>query len=105
MNRELRKISDELQTAADGIADPKGEFAGPILSRLQNHQPDKLLFKEKGDSKLKEASLAVLTVTDHEDQVIVAPHLRAQVAQHLPEVRRVARDARGKVYFAVEALP
>jgi two-component system nitrogen regulation sensor histidine kinase NtrY len=104
MTREIKKISDEMKATADGIADPQGEFAGPILSRLANGMPDRRLFEEKGDSKLREASLAVLTVTDHDDQVIIAPHLRAQVAQHLPEVRRVARATGGKPYFAIESV-
>ena len=105
MNRELRRLETEMTAITDGIADPKGEFAGPILSRLGNNMPDPQLFREKGDSKRKEASLAVLTVTDRDDQVIIAPHLRAQVAQHLPEVRRVARATGGKPYFKLESVP
>ena len=104
MTREIKKISDEMKATADEIANPKGEFAGPILGRLANNMPDRRMFEEKGDSKLREASLAVLTVTDHDDQVIIAPHLRAQVAQHLPEVRRVARATGGKPYFALESV-
>jgi two-component system nitrogen regulation sensor histidine kinase NtrY len=104
MNREIKKISDEMKTTADGIANPQGEFADPILSRLANNMPDRRWFEEKGDIKLREASLAVLTVTDHDDQVLIAPHLRAQVAQHLPEVRRGARATGGKPYFALESV-
>ncbi|HSK00455.1 MAG TPA: ATP-binding protein [Kofleriaceae bacterium] len=111
MVREIKQLSDEMKVAAEGIADPKGEFAGPILSQLSNKTPDRLrYFKERGDSKMKDASLAVLTVTDHEDQVIISPHLRAQVYHPLPEVRRVAhatRDRAGgkpRAYFAWESV-
>ncbi len=111
MSREIKQLSDEMKAAAEGIADPKGEFAGPIQTRLANNTPDKLkFFKERGDSKLREASLAVLTVTDHEDQVIISPHLRGQLYQRLPEVRQVARDTRApdaggsRAYFAWEPV-
>ncbi len=111
MGREIKQLSDEMKVAAEGIADPGGEFAGPILSQLSNNTPGRLLFfKERGDSKMKDASLAVLTVTDHEDQVIISPHLRGQVYQRLPEVRRVARATRDRAsgkpraYFAWEPV-
>jgi two-component system nitrogen regulation sensor histidine kinase NtrY len=102
MRREIKKISGEMAAAAEESA--SGEFAGTILSRLQNNQINKQELREKSQSKLKEASLAVLTVTDHEDQVIMSPHLHAEVGHHLPEVRRVARATQGKPYFALESL-
>jgi signal transduction histidine kinase len=110
MSREIRQLSEEMKAAAEGIADPSGEFAGPILTRLANNTADKKFFSERGVSKMKDAALAVLTVTDHEDQVIISPHLHAQIRQRLPEVRRVARETRDRVtgkptaYFSWEPV-
>jgi two-component system nitrogen regulation sensor histidine kinase NtrY len=102
MHREIAKISSEMKDAAGRIADPRGEFAGPILLALAKGtlEQEKAWLRERGESKLKEASLAVLTVTDHEDRVVVSPHLRGQLQQRLPELRRIARETAGKPYFA-----
>jgi signal transduction histidine kinase len=104
MNREIAKISGEMKAAAGRIADPKGEFAGQILTWLAQGTIDseQKSLRERGDSKIKEASLAVLTVIDHEDRVIVTPHLRGQLRQRLPQIRRIARETGGRPYFAQE---
>ncbi|HWO22808.1 MAG TPA: ATP-binding protein [Kofleriaceae bacterium] len=109
MTREIKKISDDMKAAAEGMSDPRGEFAGLILSRLENNQGDQLEFKERGRSKVKDAALAVLTVTDRDDQVIISPHLRGQLFQRLPEVRRVVLEDRkhgneGRAYFSRETV-
>jgi two-component system, NtrC family, nitrogen regulation sensor histidine kinase NtrY len=109
MNREIKKISDDMKAAAEGMSDPRGEFAGLILSRLENGQGDQLEFKDRGRTKVKDAALAVLTVTDREDQVIISPHLRGQLFQRLPEVRRVAiatreRGNESRPYFSRETV-
>jgi signal transduction histidine kinase len=109
MNREIKKISDDMKAAAEGMSDPRGEFAGLILSRLENNQVDRLELKDRGRSKMKDAALAVLTVTDHEDQVIISPHLRAQLFQRLPEVGRVAiatgeKGSETRAYFSRETV-
>ena len=107
MKREIAQLSEEMKAAAEGISDRGGEFAGPILSRIKNNQADQQEFRRWGASKMKDASLAVLTVTDHEDQAIISPHFPGQVLQRLPEIRRVAgttreKDGRNRAYFSWE---
>jgi len=105
MHRRIKQISDDMKIAARLLADPGISFVGDILNRLVGNRPlDRGKLEEDGRVRRAQFSLAVLTVTDHEDRVRVSPHLRGQLEQRLPEVRRVARATDGEAYFAQDEL-
>jgi signal transduction histidine kinase len=105
MRRRIKQLADEMKSTTRTLADPDISFVGDILNRLvDNRGLDMRKLEEDGRARRAQSSLAVLTVTDHEDRVLVSPHLRGQLEQRLPEVRRVARATGGEAYFAQDEL-
>ena len=104
MARELDRIQEDLVEAVGPLASPDRPFAGDILTRISNNLLDTRLLAEQGDLFRDSLSLAMLTVTDHEDRVIVSPHLPGQRHHRLPEVRAAANRTAGKAYFVQDAL-
>jgi two-component system, NtrC family, nitrogen regulation sensor histidine kinase NtrY len=105
MERELSRLSTQVQDAVQSLASPSNWMVGGILRELATrgaigaeHQRQ---LREQGRSVMRGLSLDVLVITKApEEEVLVSPHYRAATGEVDSSVSQLARDSKGKRVFA-----
>ena len=92
--REFGRLRDAVGQAAAAAGD--NPMIGAVLVDLRKHGGElspaqRQELKKNGSSTMLSLGLQVLTLVDHDDTVLAAPHLVAWVDENDPEPRRLAR--------------
>ncbi len=105
MERELSRLSTQVEDAVQSLASPSNPMVGGILRELATRgaigADYQRQLREQGRSVMRGLSLDVLVVTKvPEEEVLVSPHYRAATGEVDSSVSQLARERKGKPVFA-----
>lgn len=105
MDRELSRLSTQVEDAVQSLASPSNPMVGGILRELATRgaigADYQRQLREQGRSVMRGLSLDVLVITKvPEEEVLVSPHYRAATGEVDSSVSQLARERKGKPVFA-----
>src|SRR5205085_1805292 len=105
MRSELARFAAGVASAARALAERKNPYSGTLLSYLISGQGKldaeaRRQLRESSPQVMKAVDLAVLVVTGAGDEILTAPHDRAEVGETAHEPRRLAEA--GQVIYRFE---
>ncbi|MDX2089065.1 MAG: ATP-binding protein [Kofleriaceae bacterium] len=110
VTRELATMFNDVEAAAEALADPRNPFVGVLLGELAkgtlyaNKSEALKGLREQGGQVMRGLSLQSLTVTGPDDTVLITPHYRDATDATDPSVRERAAKTHGKAYFNFEPI-
>ena len=108
VKREVKRLSAQVTEAVSSLASSDHPFVGNLLrdlvksnGRLDGDEGRATLrrLREQGGPVMRGLSLDVLAVAGPDDTVLVSPHMRADVGNPNPEIRKRAQQTAGSTYF------
>lgn len=109
MRRVLAVLEHDVQSRVAGLATREGGYAGGTLLQLQTHEgtlPAEARYQlsESGGPLMRQLSLDVLYLLDHEDRVLDAPHYVPALGEKAPGLGAAARSSERKPFYAMETI-
>ncbi len=103
MRSELARFASQVAASASALAERKNPYSGILLSDLVSGQGKldaeaRRHLRETSPQVMEALGLAVLVVTGAGDEVLTAPHDRAEVGETSREPRRLAGDSGAVIY-------
>lgn len=106
MRRFLTTLETEVAGTLEGLARRDDPYVGGTLlnlvtggGELQPHSRQRL--RDLGGPLMRQLSLDLLYLLDHQAQVLDAPHYQPSLGEELPELRVRAKKSKGKPYYAM----
>ncbi len=109
MQRVLSVLEDDVKSRVAGLATSEGGYAGGTLLELQTHEgvlpsESRKRLSDSGGPLMRQLSLDLLYLLDHNDRVLDAPHYVPALGEKAEDLGTAARENDGKPYYAMETL-